>query len=209
MKSESEAEIRDRVERYAKLSDDEIAEHAAVAYSLKESAKAALLAEIRRRRLGLTLTEIAPSTVDKNSFVVLRHFLDLPSALLAKTVLDSAAIECSLNDDNVVRMDWFYSNAVGGVKLLVRREDAENAARLLDQEALEEFEVPEVGEFKQPHCPNCDSPDISHKGLHRNAAYATVAIGIPFPVSHVAWHCNSCKHSWEGSEESPENLPKA
>jgi hypothetical protein len=58
----------------------------------------------------------------------------LPEALLAKSVLDSAGIECFLGDDNLIRMDWLWSNLLGGIKLRVRQEDALVAARLLEGE---------------------------------------------------------------------------
>jgi len=81
-------------------------------------------------------------------------------------VLDSAEIDCFLADANTVRMDWFYSNAIGGVQLLVREDDADAAGQLLDQSPVNEFEAPELGQFKQPRCPNCDSPEVSYKCLH-------------------------------------------
>ena len=56
----------------------------------------------------------------------------MPQALLAKSVLESAAIECFLGDDNLIRMDWLWSNLLGGIKLRVRREDALVASRLLE-----------------------------------------------------------------------------
>jgi hypothetical protein len=31
-------------------------------------------------------------------------------------------------DDNMIRMDWFISNLLGGIKLKVRAEDAEAAS---------------------------------------------------------------------------------
>jgi Putative prokaryotic signal transducing protein len=129
--------------------------------------------------------------------VVVRQFLDVPSALLAKSMLDSAEIDCFLADANIVRMDWFYSNAIGGVKLLVREDDAESATQLLDQAPVDEFDVPDVGHFEQPRCPKCSSAEVSYQGLQRNYAYGTVAIGLPFPVSHLAWHCAACNHAWE------------
>jgi hypothetical protein len=55
-------------------------------------------------------------------------------AWLAKSVLDSAGIECFLFDENVVRIDWFLSNAIGGIKLRVREEDVAAAAALLDSD---------------------------------------------------------------------------
>jgi len=47
--------------------------------------------------------------------------------------LDSAEIDSFLADENIVRLDWLYSNLVGGAKLMVRPEDLDEAAKLLDE----------------------------------------------------------------------------
>jgi Putative prokaryotic signal transducing protein len=72
--------------------------------------------------------------------VIVGRYLFLPDAQVAKSILDSAGIESFLADENVVRMDWFYSNAVGGIKLLVRHEDAETAKKLLEESSAEPLE---------------------------------------------------------------------
>jgi hypothetical protein len=66
--------------------------------------------------------------------VVLRRYRDMPQALVEKSVLDDAGISCYLQDDNVIRMDWLWSNAMGGIKLLVREQDAAEAERILDSQ---------------------------------------------------------------------------
>lgn len=63
--------------------------------------------------------------------MTIRQFRDLPEAILARGVLESAGIETFLADDNIVRMDWFISNLVGGIKLKVRKEDLEAANEVL------------------------------------------------------------------------------
>jgi len=60
----------------------------------------------------------------------------MPGAFVAKSILDAAGIECYLQDDNVVRMDWLWSNAMGGIKLIVREKDAEEAEKVLSQGPL-------------------------------------------------------------------------
>ena len=52
--------------------------------------------------------------------------------MLAKGSLESAGIECFLADENLVRLDWFISNFIGGIKLNVRVADVENARKILD-----------------------------------------------------------------------------
>jgi len=55
-------------------------------------------------------------------------------------VLEDADILCFLEDENVVRMDWLWSNAMGGIKLVVRKKDAEEAAKLLSERPADETE---------------------------------------------------------------------
>jgi hypothetical protein len=60
--------------------------------------------------------------------------------MIAKSMLDSAGIESFLGDENLVRLDWFYSNLVGGIKLMVREEDADTARKLLEEKIPEKFD---------------------------------------------------------------------
>jgi hypothetical protein len=71
-----------------------------------------------------------------NEPVILRRYRDMPAAFVEKSVLEGAGIECYLQDDNVVRMDWLWSNAMGGIKLIVREKDAEEAEKVLSQGPL-------------------------------------------------------------------------
>jgi len=63
--------------------------------------------------------------------VVLRQYRDIPEVMVDKTTLDSAGIECFLYDENMVRLDWFISNGIGGVKLVVGENALEEAERIL------------------------------------------------------------------------------
>ena len=206
------ADSQELARHYAAMNDLQLEELANVAYSLTESAKAALAEEITRRKADVKMTVTVPEIPRDSRVVRIRQFVNVAPALLAKSVLDSAGIECFLADENTVRIDWLYSNAIGGVKLLVREEDAEAASELLDQAPLNEFEIPESGMFKQPQCPKCGSNDVSYKGLMRNLAYGTIAaatfaVGIPFPVSHIAWYCKNCKNVWDGPDDSSQVTP--
>jgi hypothetical protein len=128
--------------------------------------------------------------------VMIRQFRDLPEALLAKGSLDSAGIECALVDDNVIRLDWFWSNLMGGVKLVVDREDAAVAEEVLSQPIPEHFDVSGVGEYEQPHCPKCNSLDINFQEMEP-AAYVTAYLNVPIPFHRRAWRCHNCNAEWE------------
>jgi len=136
--------------------------------------------------------------------VTIRRFRDLPEALLAKGCLDSTGTDCGLVDDNVIRLDWLWSNLMGGVKLRVDVEEAAAAAEVLAQPIPEHFEVPGVGEYQQPRCPKCSSLDVNFRELDP-AAYLTMAVNLPIPIHRRAWRCHSCYVEWEddGSANAP------
>jgi len=183
------------------MSDGELQKIAADSASLTEIARSALTSEIERR--ALQVEPSAPpedgnySEVERRALVPIRKFRDLPEALLAKGSLDSAGIKSFLADDNMVRMDWFISNLLGGVKLLVKPEDVEQANQILDQPIPEEFAVEGVGDYQSPRCPQCESLDIGFEELYRPFAYATAFIGLPVPVHRKGWRCHSCGREWQ------------
>lgn len=123
---------------YAAMPDGELQQLAGETESLTEEARAALSSEMSRRKLTSEAAAEAEeanapgSRVELRDLLTIRQFRDLPEALLAKSVLDSAGIECFLGDDNLIRMDWLWSNLLGGIKLRVRQEDAVVASRLLE-----------------------------------------------------------------------------
>ena len=133
--------------------------------------------------------------------VTVRAFRDLPEAQLAKTILESANIKCFLADENLVRMDWFLSNAIGGVRLWVNEENYEAARTLLDTEIPQEFEVEGVGEYKQPRCPKCESVDISFQELNKPLTYLAFLINLAIPFKRRRWKCNCCGLVWRGNSE--------
>jgi hypothetical protein len=200
--------------RYADMSHGELQRIAVGFPSLTEVAKVALDSEMSKRALPSPAqiaadyaTEIAESEARKPT--LLRRFRDLPEASIAKSVLDSAGIECFLADDNMVRLDWFYSNLVGGIKLLVPANDAQAAAKLLDENSPVKFDVEGVGEYEQPRCPRCGSMDISLDGLDKPLTFGAMWItSLPIPVTPKGWKCQMCGNEWsEEPIQSPGSTP--
>lgn len=131
--------------RYASMSDAELLDLAAKSWELSDAAWEVLEEELDRRGLELPAPEEVPQVAapEKRNLVLLRSFRDLPEALLAKGMLESSGINCFLADDNMVRLDWFISNLLGGVKLMVEAEDFAEASRVLNEPAPQEFDDPE------------------------------------------------------------------
>jgi hypothetical protein len=149
MNPDSEQERQRLAHLYSGMTPEELQNVAADGGSLTDAAHATLKTEITQRGLAITVNE-SPASIDvieERKLVSSRRFRDLPEALLAKGSLDSSGIECFLTDDNMVRMDWFISNLLGGVKLLVNREDAEAATTMLDEPTPQLLDVEGVGEY--------------------------------------------------------------
>ncbi|MGD0567885.1 MAG: DUF2007 domain-containing protein [Candidatus Sulfotelmatobacter sp.] len=184
---------------YAAMTDGELQRLARNAESLTELAWEALEDELDRRHLEFS-DEAAPEPqqrMEVRELVTIRQFRDLPEALLAKGSLESAGIECFLADENLVRLDWFISNFIGGIKLNVRAADAVNAQKLLDEPILEGLYVQGVGLYEQPRCPKCQSLDVNFQELDRPIAYMSAFLRVPLPVQRPAWRCHECDAEWE------------
>jgi hypothetical protein len=215
---------------YSGQMDGELEKVATQAYELTDLAREALKAEIARRGLGVELTENAPVIAKKESpvmpgdppppvppaepstldgefelrnLVTIRQFRDLPDALLAKGSLESAGIEAVLTDENIVRLDWFWSNLMGGIKLNVDPENVEAANSILNQPIPENFDVSGIGEYEQPRCPKCQALDVNFQELDP-AAYASLIL-VPVPFHRRAWRCHSCRAEWEDDEADAGN----
>lgn len=128
-------------ELYASKSDLELSELSQDSLSLTEDAKGILQGEVLRRGLKMEPAKAMVSAGEPDSKIVtIRRFLYLPDALAAKSALESAGIECFLADENTVRIDWLWSNLLGGIKLWVKEKDAREANELLAQDFSQELE---------------------------------------------------------------------
>jgi hypothetical protein len=171
---------------YAVKTDGELLTLARNAESLTEAAWDALEDELDRRHLELP-ADPPRQELDVRRLVPIRQFRDLPEALLAKGCLESAGIECFFRDDNLVRLDWFISNFIGGIKLCVNPEDAGKAQTILDEPMLEGFYVQGVGLYEQPRCPKCNSLDVNLQQPDSDA-------------HRCALRCGVCDAEWEDDE---------
>jgi hypothetical protein len=219
-KIDPEQERQRLLKLYAAKSDLELEKIASEPMGLSEWAFSALRDEMAKRRIdwvgkdaSLTSLQEAAAKTDEsgNAPEVLRVYRDMPEALTDRMVLEAAGIECYLFDENMVRLDWLWSNLLGGVKLVVRKQDAEEAERLLRQSVPEKFDVEGAGQYEQPRCPRCGSMDVSYEGLMKRVAGAGLLLGLPITVNMKGWNCHSCEHQWgtEGIAKSAKKGTKS
>jgi len=87
------------------------------------------------------------------NIVTLRSYDNYFLANITLTKLQDAGIECYLKDENTVTIDPILSNAIGGIKLVVKEDDAAEAKEILqlfDEEYL-----------KSVKCPRCGAAEIT------------------------------------------------
>jgi hypothetical protein len=198
---------------YAAMSESELL-HLAGAYdSLIEAAQDVLRAEFARRHLEPPVIE-ETDLAGSRTLVTVRRYRDLSEAIVARSVLEASGIASFLQNENLIRLDWPVSNAIGGIRLQVDASDEAAAIELLNQpipdpiafggaNAPEDGDAEDGADFAQPHCPRCGSVDIAFQGSSRAAAITALwAVGLPFPPGPKTWLCNTCNARWEDTDDS-------
>ena len=112
-------------------------------------------------------------------------------AHLAKAKLGSEGIESYIFDEYTASMNWFYNNAIGGIKLKVRGEDYERAIMILNENVEIENEEDEI------ICPECSSKEIKDEKISKKFAYISILLlGFPLLLKKRKYECKNCGFKW-------------
>lgn len=125
-------------------------------------------------------------------------------AQIARTRLEAEGIHSVVADENLVRLYWALSGALGGVKLQVRAEDVSQAAELLrDSVPIPELYLVTEEDAAQPRCPGCKSDNLDFERWSRLGFFSSwVILGVPLPIPRRRWLCRNCGADWK-EEEMP------
>ena len=192
-------------DQYAAMSDEEMLQLGGVYASLTNDAQAIVRSEFSRRNLEVPDAEEVPSQYESQQMRTIRRYRDQPEAFLARSVLESAGIACYLRDENTIRIEWVWSNYMGGMRLQVPEADVEAAEAILAQPIPAHIAVEGQAEYDQPVCPKCGSLDVSFNNFDAKVGAASMlllGVPLPSPVDKQYWHCNNCSADWvDDSEE--------
>jgi hypothetical protein len=191
----------DLAAQYAQMSETELMELARAYDGLLEIAQVALRAEFARRGLEPPLVE-EQAEWELRRLVTVRRYRDLAEAYAGRSLLESAGIPAWIADENLVRMDWFYSNLIGGMRLQVDESEETAALEILEAEAPETITYGEKEVYVQPICPKCGSAEITLGGgtERGRSLVALYLLAIPVPPREAAWHCEACGALWVDAE---------
>ena len=115
-------------------------------------------------------------------------------AHLSKAKLESEGIECYIFDEYTSSMNWFYNNAIGGIKLKVREENYKRALKILNENVEIENEEVEI------ICPACKSKKIKDEKISKKFAYISILLlGFPLLFKKRTYDCENCGMKWSKS----------
>lgn len=160
------------------------------------------------------------------NLVTIASFRDLYDAQLAKIRLESAGLEWFFADEATVHADWLYSNAIGGIKLQVRKADVQRALDVLARDSIDEdfAEKAIQEEVESSVCPRCGSENIAYYSRPEAAVTLFLLLAIipcvitisyvfwffallPLLLPESKWGCEDCRHTWRGKQDDIPPVP--
>ena len=133
--------------------------------------------------------------------VTLQTFDNYFNANIQMTRLRAAGVECYLKDEYTVTIDPLLSNAIGGIKLLVRKSEERNVRKLLremNEEADSKLLCPQCGSHKFILVPKRSTENLL-------AAIATWLFSAYAVSAENVYQCTDCGYE---SETLPEENPE-
>jgi hypothetical protein len=140
------------------------------------------------------------------NWITLMSFTYPLDAHMAKGFLESEGVETMVRDELTAQVNNFYSNAIGGVKLLVKEDDYEKGKEALQRGgylrqgagAEPKIElVPLDKTTNRGRCPFCHSENIGKK---KEPNLLTVLVffllGAFFPIFRASYTCFDCEKAW-------------
>lgn len=136
-------------------------------------------------------------------FITVRTFQNYFEAHLLLTKLQSGGVECYLKDESIVTVGPFLSHAVGGIKLIVRKEN--------EKEVLAILEEMDEAYRKTAVCPKCGNHTIERvpgkSSSNRITAILTFLFGDLALSAKNVYQCSSCKYECDTLSEPYYELP--
>ncbi|MFD2567110.1 putative signal transducing protein [Pseudotenacibaculum haliotis] len=120
-----------------------------------------------------------------NDYIILTVFEYSTEAHVVKSKLESEGIRTMLMDEKTIDSDPLLSQAIGGVKLLVHKEDLDKAMQIYN--TVRKYEKDEEG--NDLYCPSCNSNQILVAPLRRRNIFFML---FPF-FERRRYICNTCK----------------
>lgn len=134
----------------------------------------------------------------EEEFRLLKTFQNPIDANITKGFLEANGFEAFIFDENTSYVIPVFMTAIGGVKLLVRSSDFENAYALLNE--VDESSSKEELKLK---CPGCGSSDFKIFRSPNWTAFLVMLFSLastPNTSNTKKYKCRKCNNTWDGFE---------
>ncbi|MDB5050360.1 MAG: hypothetical protein JWO30_3431 [Fibrobacteres bacterium] len=126
------------------------------------------------------------------------NYSHLIQAELAKSILTGLGIDSELFNGKI---DGYYNNAVGGIRLMVKREDLETAKEALSADMSVDEEIVTLGEEigdGKIYCSACHSKKIEEKSITRAEGGNTIIGKVKSMFAGtIEYRCLDCGNTWK------------
>jgi rubredoxin len=127
--------------------------------------------------------------------ITLAQFSKPEEAHLLRLRLEAGGVPAFVQDENLVQLNWLYSNAIGGVRVQVFEADLDAAKEILAEHPLDETPT-------RIPCPHCGSSETMLDEFPRKIAFLSlILLGFPILFFGRRWSCSECGHSWKAEPE--------
>lgn len=131
------------------------------------------------------------------ALVVIKTFNSYFSANILLTRLQSDGFECYLKDENTVTIDPLLSNAIGGIKLVAREENAMAIKAMLLQY--------DAGIMQAAICPKCNHSAfelLPKKSASNSVAAVLTILGLSNPFKKDdEYVCSNCGYACDSVDD--------
>lgn len=129
----------------------------------------------------------------KPKLVTIASYRETHQAYLIKGQLEAEGIPAVIADDNLISINWMYSQAIGGVKVQVPENMIDRA-----QEIIASYQVTEniTEDINKDICPKCSSDSISPNRFSFWSLIPSLYFLVPVFFRKHKWVCNNCGFKW-------------
>lgn len=134
----------------------------------------------------------------EEEFLTVASYQYSAEAQIMKGRLEAEGIPVFLSDVHTIDTDPLVSNAVGGVKIKVRKFDYDLALQVLD--SVSKYSLGDAGE--DISCPNCKSNRVIMMSHVRNLRsflffiFSFLLSVLPISINYN-YHCDNCRHKFK------------
>lgn len=188
--SQYEEELK---ERYAQLTDDALLQ-LWNKNTLTEVAQVVLRHELQNRDISipeLNNTEELDIIEKIDPWVTVDQFISPQEAHILAGRFESEGIPVVLGNEHIISVNWFLSNAIGGVRVRVPQSYVKQANIIISEDKSGKYEIPDEKEVIL--CSKCGSNKIvRYKRSWNIAVLILYFFNLPVPFSLEKYKCKVC-----------------